>query len=128
MRGPRWRGVAAMSAGLVIAGWGCGGGGPSVSGSSAEGKVTGRLFVKGKPATKGEVVFDPSNIERKLEQARTAPVGPDGTYEITTLVGENKVSARGPGLNAFAYEIQSVDVKEGENTFDIQLPVPIPAD
>ena len=109
---------------LAVAGWGCGDGRPGVEGSNTEAKVRGKVIAAGKPATKGEVVFDPSNYKRKLEQARTAPINPDGTYEITTLVGENIIGARGPGLSAYSTQVQTFDVREGENTFDIQLPVP----
>src|SRR5262249_55512696 len=125
MRGvtrPPARLLTATLASLVTVAWGCGGSGkPPVSSSTTEAKVSGRVLIKGKPATKGTVHFDPSNYRRKMEPVRSAPINPDGSYEITTLVGENTVSVRGRGLG-YADQTLSVIVAKGQNTFDIVLP------
>src|SRR5690606_22925014 len=77
---------------------GCGQGPPPVSASKTEATVRGKVVVRGKAATKGQVVFDPSNIRRKDAVARTAELNPDGTYSITTLIGENDVRYEGPAI------------------------------
>src|SRR5947209_1699427 len=81
-------GLALLAAGLVAVG-GCGH--SATTSSTAEGTVTGTVTVRGKRATEGTVTFDPSNAQRKMVPARTAPIGKDGTYTITTLVGGNHV-------------------------------------
>ena len=109
---------------VVIACWGCGGGAPSVSSSSEEAEVKGTVRIKGKPATGGQVLFDPSNINRKSAPIATAAIGKDGSYELKTLVGDNAVRvnapevARDPNLMG---NIQPVNVKSGENTIPIDV-------
>jgi hypothetical protein len=109
---------------LVVIGWGCSDGKPSVSSSKTEATVKGTVTIKGKPVTKGTVVFDPSNYQRTNEAARKAEISKDGTYTITTLVGENNIKVTGPDAEkaGAAYDSFSLDVKAGENTFDISLP------
>lgn len=108
---------------------GCGEGKPSVDTSTEEASVKGIIKFKGKPVTKGEIAFDPSNYQRKSEAARRAKIGPDGSYTVKTLVGDNRVSfsiaemARDPALQD--YMIPFI-VKTGENTFDVDLP-PVPS-
>src|SRR5262245_66253881 len=75
---------------------GCGGRHPPVSSSATEATVTGTITLHGKKATRGEVVFDPSNYRRANEAARSAPISKDGTYSIRTLTGDNMVSVRAP--------------------------------
>jgi hypothetical protein len=107
----------------MVIGWGCDGR-PAVSSSTTEATVKGTVTVKGKPATKGTVEFDPANYQRKDAQARSAPINPDGTYTIETLVGGNTVRVRGPEAEKAGalYETTDFDVKEGENTLDIKVP------
>jgi hypothetical protein len=83
---------------LVV--WGCesGGGAPPVSGSSEEVTVKGTVTIKGTPATGGELLFDPANINRRDAMPRRAKVGKDGTFTVTTLVGENMVRTEGKEL------------------------------
>jgi hypothetical protein len=104
----------------TLAAWGCGGGGPpSVSGSDKEATVRGTVTIKGKPATTGEVTFDPANINRPNAKIQTSPIGKDGTYTVKTLVGENTV--RLVGIADPRYNIV-VDVKPGEDTVPIDVP------
>jgi hypothetical protein len=119
----KWIAVSLVSAPLVIA-CGCGDQ-PSVTSSTEEGTVKGTVTIKGKLAKKGSVTFDPSNYRRTDAQPRTAPIKEDGTYEITTLVGENSVRVGGrEAENAgAAYVTIPIDVKSGQaNTLDIKLP------
>jgi len=125
-RSTRRRGglLASTLATIVIVSWGCGDGGkPPVSTSTTEAKVKGKVLVKGKPATSGVVSFDPSNYVRKMAPVNSATINPDGTYEVTTLVGKNTISFSGRSLGPYLNLTLSLDVQEGENTFDIVLPV-----
>ncbi len=110
--------------------WGCGDGGtPPVESSMTEAKVTGTVKVRGKAATKGKVTFDPSNIRRKDVVPSTANIGKDGTYAITTLIGENSVFVETPETqrdSRLGYNTQRFDVKSGDNTFPIEIPPPRP--
>src|SRR5689334_8554150 len=89
-----WRQILSPFALLVLAGQGCGGGPPPVDSSTTEATVVGVVKVKGAPAEGGEVVFNPSNHLR-IVPAKTATIGPDGTFKITTFTGGNEVSFRG---------------------------------
>jgi hypothetical protein len=104
--------------------WGIGGcepGPPSVDSSKTEATVKGVVKVAGAPATEGEIIFDPSNAQRKDEGPRTAKIGKDGSYTIKTLTGRNQVRLGGDLVHKKAIlgrETQSVDVKSGEMTYD----------
>lgn len=118
------------AAGLFVVGPGCNEGKPSVDTSTTEATVKGTITFKGKPVTKGEVAFDPSNYQRKNEAARRVPIGADGGYSVKTLVGSNKVSFSIPEMThdpklqdlSLSYEVPS-----GESTCNIELPPPAPA-
>ena len=58
--------------------------------SLTEVTVTGVVTVKGKPASGGQITFNPSNRDRKVP-AFAAPIGQDGSYTIKTYTGENEV-------------------------------------
>jgi hypothetical protein len=96
---------------------------PSVDSSTTEATVTGVILVKGKPATGGEIQFDPSNVDRPVGP-RSAPIGKDGSYSIKTYTGYNRIGFIGsiavenPGLfrSKLAFE-----VKKGENHKDFDL-------
>ena len=87
-RAPAMR-AAATCLGLLVAA-GCGEGHPPVDTGTTEVKVTGVVKFEGKPANGGDVIFNPSNAERKVPSA-VGKIGPDGTYSLTTLVGGNEV-------------------------------------
>ena len=98
---------------------------PAVSTSTQEATVTGTVTINGKPATDGDVEFDPANYQRKMAPSRTAPIGSDSRYTITTLVGMNTVRVatnQSSNERGVAYESIQFDVKPGENTLDIVLP------
>ena len=121
------RGIISLAtSALLVIGSGCGGDGkPSVDTSTEEATVKGIVKFKGAPVTKGEIAFDPSNYQRKTEAARRVKIGPDGSYTVKTLVGDNQVSftiaemARDPRLQDLSIPY---DVKSGENSFNIDLP------
>jgi hypothetical protein len=109
---------------VVVACWGCGGQAPSVSSSTDEADVKGTVTIKGKPATGGEIAFDPSNIHRKDVRLYTTKIGSDGTYALKTLVGENAVRVSGPQIArdpTLATNQVNVDVKSGENTIPVDV-------
>ena len=127
---------------VLLTSLGCGGGKPPVATTSEEATVTGTVTVRGQVVTKGDVVFDPSNHVRNVP-ARTAPVGTDGRYRITTLVGENIVriapapdalppvetrtqpdDAEDANRDSVEYELIAFDVRKGDNVLNIVLPRP----
>lgn len=122
----KFKGAAIGLTAMALAGWGCGGSqAPSVSSSTEEATVRGTVTVHGKAPTKGEVVFDPSNVNRKGVTARTAQINSGGTYEVKTLVGENSVTVRSPEVDkdqTLSTNQKMVDVKPGENSVPIELP------
>ena len=118
-----WAGMAVMA----LVGAGCGEGRPSVSSSSAEAKVTGKVTIRGKPMKGGEIRFNPANYQRPDAAARTGKIGNDGTFEVTTLVGHNGVSVTGPEIKkepALGYANTSIEVESGGSTRNIELPPP----
>jgi hypothetical protein len=119
----RLTGLAAAT--LVIIGWGCGGGTPAVDTSTTEATVKGVVAIRGKPVTQGTISFDPSNVKRKFEPVRSAPIGKDGSYAVKTLVGANQVTFSGPAFDKDR-QLQDVllpfDVQAAENTFNVELP------
>lgn len=107
------------SASLVVA-VGCGGSPPSVDTSTAEATVKGVVKIDGKPATEGDISFDPSNYKRPAPVV-SAPIGKDGSYTIKTMVGENTVKLGGSLTKKYQilqYNKTSFNVQAGENTFD----------
>src|SRR4051794_21010670 len=117
--------IASLVAGLVVvACWGCGSGAPSVSSSSEEADVKGTVTIKGKPATGGEITFDPSNINRRDVKLNITKIGSNGTYALKTLVGENAVRVSGAQVDkdpSLATNQVNVVVKSGENTMPIDV-------
>jgi hypothetical protein len=118
-------GLFVLVCGLVASG--CGSGAPYAEASRTEAKVTGRVVSQGKPVTKGQVVFDPANINRPNESARLAEIRKDGSYEVTTLIGANRVTVAIPGQPTRKKQVSPhvqliCEVHPGSNTFDITMP------
>jgi hypothetical protein len=113
-----------LSVALAAAAWGCGSGDPGALPSTTEAKVSGKVTVNGKPATKGKVTFELSDANPLAGAARIAEIQKDGSYEVTTLAGRNSVVVAGTGDPAAdgSYNTTSVDVKSGGNTLDLRLP------
>ncbi|ADV62618.1 hypothetical protein Isop_2038 [Isosphaera pallida ATCC 43644] len=119
---------AALFAMVLVVTAGCGGVGsaPPVSSSNQEVQITGRVFINGKPAKRGEVVFDPANYMRNVP-ARTATIDDQGRYQITTLTGQNIIQVNSPdfkpnrdqdGMNI------TVDITPELGELDLQWPPP----
>jgi hypothetical protein len=88
-------------------------------------RVKGKVSFNGRPLAKAEIRFNSANVNRKSAPTATATIGVDGTYEVTTLVGENIVTLGGRALRKdtrLQYAAKRVEVKEGDNTFDLRLP------
>jgi hypothetical protein len=114
----------AFASTLLIPVWGCGDK-PGVDTTTAEATVSGIVRVRGQPMKGGEISFDPSNYKRADEKRRTAKIGPDGRYTVTTLQGQNSAKISGPTIAKepqLGYGIHTIDVKAGDNPFDIELP------
>jgi hypothetical protein len=129
MRFPSGRSAAtsarlfALVCGLTTAG--CSSGAPYAESSRTEATVTGRVASQGKPITSGKVIFDPANVNRPNERAATAEIRKDGSYELKTLIGANRVTVAIPGRLTKAgspYVQQICDVRNGSNNFDITIP------
>jgi len=70
-------------------------------------------------------MFAPANINRPSEPARTAEIRKDGTFEVTTLIGANRVTVAIPAhasKKGAPYVQQVCEVQTGDNTFDITIP------
>jgi hypothetical protein len=116
-----------LAATAILAGWACGcdNVAPTVSGSVEETTVTGTITYKGKPVTRGQVIFDPANINRKNALARTTEVGKDGSYTVKTLVGENMVVMSDPmfrklfvvkaGGDTISFDVDPNQIQAGNN-------------
>lgn len=102
---------------------GCGDGKPWVDTSLTEASVSGTVSVKGTPASGGKILFNPSNAGR-IVPTRTADIGPDGSYTIKTLTGDNRVTFEGEVAtkNAGVGLIKEyAKVESGENHVDYDL-------
>jgi hypothetical protein len=96
---------------------------PSVDTSLREATVTGIVTAKGVPATGGTISFNPSNYARKVP-TRSAEIGPDGRYTVTTYTGDNvvtyggAVATKNPGVGL---RRDSATVQSGENKLDFDV-------
>ena len=104
---------------------GCSSGAPYAESSRKQATVTGSVTSQGKPVTTGKVIFDPANVNRPNEPAAMAEIGKDGTYEVKTLIGANRVTVAIPGRltkGGAPYVQQLCDVQSENNVFDIAIP------
>lgn len=116
--------VLAVTGVFLAAAWGCGGGTPSVSSSEQKVQVSGTVTLKGKPLSGGQIMFDPSNINRRDAPVANLKISKDGTYSGETLVGENSVTVTNPTIQKsldLSANREVVELKSGENTVNIDL-------
>jgi hypothetical protein len=123
-----WRDSAFLAASAIgLLAWaGCDS--PGVSSSTTEATVSGIVTVMGKPATGGQISFNPANAARKDAPSTTVEIGKDGRYTAKTLVGRNMVVLFMPqvGRSADVFGARkAIEVASGENTCDIDVP-PMP--
>jgi hypothetical protein len=98
---------------------------PAVDTTTAEAKVTGKITIRGKPMNGGEITFNPQNYRRPDAPTKSAKINADGTYELSTLQGQNSVMITGPAITkepALGYAALKFDIKSGDNPIDIELP------
>jgi len=119
---------------ILIPASGCGSdaGAPAVSGSMEEATVKGVVRLRGKPMKNGRVTFRTANVNRPNAPVREAEIGAGGEYTARTLVGLNFVEIAGAELTTprnrmFLDNEQSLIIKSGENTLDLDLPPKAPA-
>jgi hypothetical protein len=92
-----------------------------------EANVKGTVRARGKPVNNGRIRFHAANIRRPGASDREVQIEKDGTYTTKAFIGQNQVGVTCKELNAsqlrqFRDDTQSVMVKSGENTIDIDFP------
>jgi hypothetical protein len=116
-------------AALATIGSGCGSRTPYLVGSTEQATVKGTVKVRGKLVDGGELHFNASNPNRKVD-TRNATVGKDGTYTVQAYVGLNVVSLTPPKARNKAqsreffgveYDEKGINVRSGENTVDLEF-------
>jgi len=128
MRPVTTRPVALLSGLALSLTWGCGEGGdpaPAAPSTTREANVAGTVKVRGRLVKNGVVEFDASNPNRHTPP-RKAGIDKDGHYTIKTPIGPNHVvvySKQTVGDSSLQSGVD-VDVKDGDNTFDVVLPPP----
>jgi len=127
----KWVGVLSglvATAMMVTALWGCGQP-PYLEGSTEEATVKGTVKVRGKLVDGGDLHFNASNPNRKVE-TRDAAIGKDGSYTVKAYLGLNIVTltppkartkAQGRDFFGVGYEEKPVDVKSGENEVNLEF-------
>jgi hypothetical protein len=126
MRWQKWYLGVLITSGALAAAWGCETSKTVVAPPmGAEAKVTGKVTVRGKPATKGQVTFELTN-DFSGKSKKVADVKPDGTYEVSAVSGKNSVIVAGTGVASAegGYNSTTFEVKAGQpNSIDIDLPL-----
>jgi hypothetical protein len=94
--------------------------------------VTGKVTCNGAPMTYGVIVFSPEGKGRYAEGV----IGPDGTYKLSTyeledgaIIGPHRIGVRltdedeesGKKLDCPEPAQRRVEVKDGDNTIDVEL-------
>ena len=121
---PRRGPIAGLAAILLVAGCGA----PATSSSEEQATIKGVVTYQGKPVTKRSITFAPSHVNRRNASATKATIGADGAYSVSSLVGRNSVSFDLPGVatpkNRLNYSKAYFEVNPGENSYNIELPLP----
>lgn len=119
MKFPSPAAIRRSTAGILLLAAGCSSE-PTLDTAKTEAVVKGVVKLNGKPATEGEIIFDPANYQRNVPKV-TAPIGKDGTYEIKTLVGDNMVTLGGvlpKKYGILQYRKFIFTAAPGDNTYD----------
>ena len=119
--------AASIASAALMAAWGCGESGDGGKAAPrADATVAGKIMIKGKPAAKGRINFEPVDAPGGLPVAsNVAQVGKDGTYSVTTRTGSNDVTVSGTGdpKTDASYNKTSFEVQPGSNTLNLDLPI-----
>jgi hypothetical protein len=117
-----WRLVGLITTTMTVVASGCGE--PATPERTTEATVKGTVTVKGRPLTGGKVTFD-SGGNRPDAKDNTSPIGPDGTFSVKTLAGENRVVVDAPVFRqdrSLGSGETTSFVNEGENTVNLAFP------
>jgi len=99
----------------------------SLTSSMEEATLKGTVRVNGKPVNNGTLSFRTAHINRPNSPTKPTTINPDGTYSVTTIVGENYVEVTCKEMNTpktkrFRGTEQLIMVQSGENSVDIEIP------
>jgi len=98
---------------------------PDASSSQATGQVRGKVTARGKPLAKSQLSFTPSDVDGKSPPVVSTEINENGTFEVTTVVGQTYVTLAGPDVGKtpqLPYYSKTIHVKPGSNEFNIALP------
>jgi hypothetical protein len=92
-----------------------------------EATLKGTVRVNGKLVNNGSISFRTAHIKRPNSPTKSTTINPDGTYSVTTVVGENYVEVTckemsTPQAKKFRGSEQLIMVNSGENSVDIEIP------
>jgi hypothetical protein len=115
--------------GLLIAASGCSSNpaASALTSSMEQATLKGTVRVNGKPVNNGTLSFRTAHINRPNSPTKNADINKDGTYSVTTVVGENYIEVTCKEMNTpqakrFRGLEQLIMVKSGENNVDIEIP------
>jgi hypothetical protein len=118
-----------MAAILLVAAAGCSSNpaASALTSSMEEATLHGTVRVNGKPVNNGTLSFRTAHINRPKSPTKSVEIGKDGSYSVTTVVGENQVEVTCKELNAkdtkkFRGTEQLIMVQSGDNAVDIEIP------
>jgi len=99
----------------------------ALTSSVEEATLKGTVRVNGKLVDNGTLSFRTAHINRPNSPTKNANINKDGTYSVTTVVGENYVEVACKEMNTreakrFRGQEQLIMVKSGENAVDIEIP------
>ena len=99
----------------------------ALTSSMEEAMLHGTVRVNGKPVNNGALSFRTAHINRPKSPTKTVEINKDGSYSVTTVVGENYVEVTCKELNSkqtrrFLGTEQLIMVKSGDNAVDIEIP------
>jgi hypothetical protein len=121
--------IAWTAAVLLVATGGCNSNpaASALTSSMEEATLHGTVRVDGKPVNNGTLSFRTAHINRPNSPTKNAQINKDGSYSVTTVVGENYVEVECKEMNTkqakrFRGTEQLIMVKSGDNTVDIEIP------
>jgi hypothetical protein len=121
--------IACTAAILLVAVAGCSSNpaASALTSSMEEATLHGTVRVNGKPVNNGTVSFRTAHINRPNSPTKNVTINKDGSYLVTTVIGENYVEVTCKELNAkdtkkFRGNEQLIMVQSGDNTVDIEIP------
>lgn len=121
--------IAGMAAILLVAAVGCSSNpaASALTSSMEEATLHGTVRVKGKAVNNGTLSFRTAHVNRPNSPTKSVNINKDGSYSVTTVVGENYVEVTCKELNVkdakkFRGTEQLIMVQSGDNAADIEVP------